>query len=43
MKTNGKWNLKVTDFWGILFVLLFFSYVIPELSGVFTSEAENER
>jgi DMSO/TMAO reductase YedYZ heme-binding membrane subunit len=38
---NSHW--KFIHFYGFLFVLLFFTYTIPELCGVFTTEAENER
>ena len=34
---------SLTYFYGIIFCLSFFLYVIPELAGVFTKEAEQER
>jgi len=37
---KGWASLRILDFYGIIFVMLFFLYVVPELLGVFSYEAE---
>lgn len=38
-----KENVSIYKHYGIVFVMLFFLYAIPELMGVFTEKSEQER